>query len=402
VLRYVGSSNVVLAEAALGVLPYTGADALPVLLAEADTDRARVAMYAAGRAIRNASPSRLPALLGAILSGRGKVTSRKEAARLLAAHGPPQAMRTLLEAYQQDGQHRDVRAAIVAAARDRLHTPDSWDILAAASAGSREERMAVLATSPDRLASRDVPRYAVLVADLCRGADREVVNAAYLRLPLWLRYLDEIDELVVDRLTDLDAGHVVPLVAAALDHPGGSVVESALHRLVELDARDTDLGGPARDRRARRRVQEIARGVESWAGRSRTADRAVALRAARWLAGNPPFRAAGCAMLAELVEVRMPDLLELAVPQPVLALRTADRLAARIARERDSLDPVVLVAAAQSLRVREDTAAGLLALAVVRAGVSYGWSAVWRDLLRGLREHPDADVRDEAYAVTMA
>jgi len=27
---------------------------------------------------------------------------------------------------------------------------------------------------------------------------------------------------------------------------------------------------------------------------------------------------------------------------------------------------------------------------------------VWRDLLRELREHPDADVRDEAYAVIMA
>jgi hypothetical protein len=107
-------------------------------------------------------------------------------------------------------------------------------------------------------------------------------------------------------------------------------------------------------------------------------------------------------MLAELVEIRMPDLLELAAPRPILALRTADRLAARISRERESLDPAVLLAAARSLRLRGDTAGGLLALALVRAGASYGWPPVWRDLLRGLREHPDADVRDEAYAVAMA
>ena len=290
----------------------------------------------------------------------------------------------------------------MAAARDRLHTPDSWDILATAAAGTREERMAVLSIAPDRLAGRHRRRYAALIADLCRAPDREVVNATYFRLPPWLRYLDEIGDLVVDRLTDLDAGHVSPLVGATMDHPGAAAAEEALHRLVDLDARDTDAGGPVRDRRARRRVDEIARGVESWAGRSRTADRTVALRAARWLAGNAPFFAAGSGMLAELVEIRMPDLLELAAPRPILALRTADPVAARIARERESLDPAVLVAAAQSLRLRGDLAGGLLALALVRAGKSYGWSPVWRDLLRGLREHPDADVRDEAYSVAMA
>jgi hypothetical protein len=401
-LRYVGSSEVVLAEAALGALPYAGQDALPVLLDHADTDRARVALYAAGRAIRSTPPSRLPALLGGILLAPGKVTSRKEAARLLAAYGPPEAMRTLLDAYRQDGQHRDVRAAIVAAARDRPHTPDSWQILTTASAGTREERMAVLAAAPDRLAARHRPRYAALIVALCRAPDREVVNAAYLRLPSWLRHLDEIGDLVVDRLTDLDATYVPPLVLATMDHPGAAAVETALYRLVDLDARDTDAGGPARDRRARRRVEEIARSVESWADRRRTADRTVALRAARWLAGNAPFFATGSGMLAELVEIRMPDLLELAAPRPVLAQRTADRLAARVARERESLDAAVLVAAAQSLRLRGDLAGGLLALALVRAGESYGWSAVWRDLVRGLRDHPDADVRDEAYAVTMA
>jgi hypothetical protein len=195
---------------------------------------------------------------------------------------------------------------------------------------------------------------------------------------------------------------VGPLVEATMDHPGAAAVEAALFRLVDLDARDTDAGGPVRDRNARRRVDDIARGVESWAGRNRTADRAMALRAARWLAGNAPFFAAGSSMLTELVEIRMPDLLELAAPRPILALRTAERLATRIRREQKSLDPSVLIAAAQSLRLRGDTAGGLLALALVRAGRFYGWSQVWRDLLRGLREHPDADVRDEAYAVSMA
>ena len=39
---------------------------------------------------------------------------------------------------------------------------------------------------------------------------------------------------------------------------------------------------------------------------------------------------------------------------------------------------------------------------LVRHGAGHGWKAPWRDLLIGLRRHPDTDVRQEAYAIEMS
>jgi hypothetical protein len=44
----------------------------------------------------------------------------------------------------------------------------------------------------------------------------------------------------------------------------------------------------------------------------------------------------------------------------------------RAARDRESLEPAILVAAAEALRQRGDTVRGLVALAVTGAGESYG------------------------------
>ncbi|MGH3569814.1 MAG: hypothetical protein ACRDRH_28140, partial [Pseudonocardia sp.] len=86
VLRgFAGAIDVRVAEAALAALAWTDepVDVLPDLLAFADTDRARVAVYAAARCARFVPPERLGTLLAPVLAGR-KVTSRKEAVRLCA------------------------------------------------------------------------------------------------------------------------------------------------------------------------------------------------------------------------------------------------------------------------------------------------------------------------------
>jgi len=59
--RYLDFPNVNLAETALGALAWTGEPdtALPLLLAHIGDDRARVAVYAAGRVARFLPPSRL-------------------------------------------------------------------------------------------------------------------------------------------------------------------------------------------------------------------------------------------------------------------------------------------------------------------------------------------------------
>ncbi|NBH10299.1 hypothetical protein GTY80_44535, partial [Amycolatopsis sp. SID8362] len=82
---FLQDDEVAVVEAALAGLAWTDrpGDALGTLLGYADTDRARVAVYAAGRAARTIPPAELGAALRPVLAGK-KVTSRKEALRLLA------------------------------------------------------------------------------------------------------------------------------------------------------------------------------------------------------------------------------------------------------------------------------------------------------------------------------
>ncbi|SCG72672.1 hypothetical protein [Micromonospora humi] len=407
VRRHLDAPEVPIAEAALGALVHTDRpdEALPVLLRHAEGDRARVALYAAGRAARYVPPSTLAGLLGDVLhTGTAKITSRKEAARLLARHGPPSAMETLHEAYTDPDAHRDVRAAIVSAARQRLRTEASWAILGTAIDGSREERRAVLDAHPYLIPERHRRRYGALVVRACRVADPEIRRAALGRLGDWAPWLDDVTDLVVERLTDLDetlAGIAVPHLLRA----GGDVALGVtLTRLVARDAADDRPGGPDADRPARRRVELLTREVADWSTlRPAGDDRTTLLDAARWLAGRPGFTGAAVGLLVDLGRLdNLDEVAGLCAGRPVLATRTAERVGDRLRALPEWPDPVTLAGTAAGLAGRGDLAGGLFAVALARHGSAFGWKAPWRDLLTGLRRHPDADVREEAYAVDMS
>jgi hypothetical protein len=406
VLRHVDAPEVAIAEAALGALVWTDRpdEALPVLLRYADGDRARVALYAAGRAARHVPPSRLADVLAEVVTGPAKITSRKEAARLLARYGPPRVMATLLDAYTNPDGHRDVRAAIVSAARQRLEAEASWTILRAAVGASREERRAVLSAYPYTIPERHRPRYGALMIEACRAADREVRRAAFGQLGEWSPWLTEITELVVDRLTDLGETMVHIEVANLLKAGGDAVLGAALARLVDRDAADDHPGDPAADRPARRRIELLARGAVVRSGsRPTSADRTALVESARWLAGHPAFTGTATGLLVDLGWLNnLDEIAGLCAGRPVLAIRTAERVGARLRRLREWPDPAVLTGTVARLAVRGDLAGGLFAVALVRHGAGFGWKAPWRDLLVGLRRHPDADVREEAYAVDMS
>ncbi|MEU6076765.1 HEAT repeat domain-containing protein [Micromonospora sp. NPDC047074] len=406
VLRHLDAPEVAIAEAALGALVWTDrpAEALPVLLRYADGDRARVASYAAGRAVRHVPPSRLPDVLGAVLTGPAKITSRKEAVRLLARYGPPQAMATLLDVHTDPDTHRDVRAAAVSAARQRLGSEASWTILRSAIDGSREERRAVLLTYPYTIPERHRPRYGALVVEACRAADREVRRVAFGQLGEWSPWLAGTTELVVDRLTDLDET-IVHIEAAGLLKAGGdAALGAALARLVDRDASDDRPGDPVADRPARRRIALLARGAVVLSGtRPVNSDRTVLVESARWLARQPAFAGTATGLLVDLG--RLDDLDEVAglcAGRPVLAVRCAERVGVRLRGLRERPDPARLADIVARLAGRGDLAGGLFAVALVRHGAGVGWKEPWRDLLHGLRRHPDADVREEAYAVEMS
>jgi hypothetical protein len=410
--RYLDSANVSLAEAALGALPWTDRpeQALPILLAHADDDRARVATYAAGRAARFVPPSHLLPTLAEYALAQGKVTSRKEALRLLARLAVPGAVTVLRQAWQQEGQHRDVYAAVVSAARLRLEDDDAWAILREAATGAREDVLAVLAADAFEVAERHRRAYAEMVVEACRSHDPQAARAAWQAFPGWAQWLPDPDAGVIGRLSDLDDRivwrAVTPTVVALVDAGlGGPVLAEALAELARLEAADPTGGHPERDRPARRRLDELVRQVVAWAVRTAPAsDREVLRAAGRRLAEQPDFTAQAAVLLMHGADIAYADLAEicgLLTDRPATAAHVATALNGRLSRDQTT-QASQLLAVAERLRDRGDLAGGLFATSVAGCGARYGWSTDWRALVAELRRHPVADVRAAALDLTMA
>ncbi len=268
-----GPQRRLLAEAALAALARTDrpADALPELLAHADGERARVAVYAATQASRYAAPSLLAAQLRTVLfAPRAKVTSRKEAARLAAVRLPmPRAAALLTEAYEAPGTHVDVRAAIVAFAGGLLAEEPVWGLLRDAAGAEPVLRTAILRVTPLDLPEPHRERYAGLVREVSSTDDPETATLAFDALARWAPWSPESPTVLADAVTDLTRriswrAAADGLVTAAAGSPrGGRGLQQALRALAEVEtAAATEESGRAdaderRDRPARRRVDHL-------------------------------------------------------------------------------------------------------------------------------------------------
>ncbi|WP_232344101.1 hypothetical protein [Actinoplanes awajinensis] len=402
-LRYADADEVPIAEAALGALVWTDRPdlALPVLLAHAGDDRARVAMYAAARAAKHLPPADLTEPFAALLSGPAKVTSRKEAVRILARYGPPSSIDRLLAVYTAPDQHRDVRAAIAGAARQRLDREASWAILDRAVGGSREERAAVLAAMPYAIPARHRPRYAALVVAACRADDREVRRAAFGVLHHWSRWAGDTTDLLVDRLTDLDEPLAHVQAAILLSGTDYTALGRALARVAEVTDADAR---PGADLPARRRIEVLAKGASALGhALGSDADRSVPLAAIRELAARPGYRPIALTAMLDLGSLEiLVELADRCAGRPVIAARVAERIGRRLRNERAFPSPAVLQELIERLIWREDLAGGLFAVQLVGIGAAHGWAGRWRDLVQALRSHPNPDVRDDALAITMS
>ncbi|MFV2009138.1 MULTISPECIES: hypothetical protein [unclassified Micromonospora] len=447
VARHLDAADVTLAEAALAALAWTDRpdEALPVLLRHVDDDRARVAVYAAGRTARLVAPSTLVATRTDVALGAGKVTSRKQALRLLARFGPPEAFDVVTAAYQREDQHPDVRAAAVAAARQRPDVPASWAILAGAAGvgrpdspvSSRAEVSALLDAPPSTIAEPDRPRYAALVVAATSNPDPEAARLAWMALPAWARWAPELTGLTVAALTDLDDPHrwasAMRVVTRLLDEPAAAAVADgspsaadgsppavdrsplvvAVDALARLDRSDDRPGDPAGDRPARRRLDRLVDAAVRWCrDADPDTDRTAVRAAARTLVGFADLIPQAARLLTHLVPLAAPTappvvaelaaLADLVADRPVLAGRLAETLTDQVRRAEGSWDPAVLTAVVGTLAERGDLAAGLFAVALVRAGDRYGWSPPWRSPLHRLRRHPVPDVRSAALDLAMA
>ncbi|MEU2290954.1 hypothetical protein ACFY9H_09020 [Streptomyces bacillaris] len=419
VRAWVDAPDVVLAEAALAALAHTDrpADTLPDLLAHAGDDRARVALYAAGRAAAHARPSRLRALLAARTApGTGKVTARKEAVRLAAALLPlPDAAAVLADAYAAPGQHPDVRAACVASGAALLGDERMGEVMADAATGDRVLRTAVLRTHPNELDPGHRPRYAKLVRSVCASDDDEVASLGHRALVRWLPWAPGAAMVLVDALTDMDRRGTWSSAAVALAEaaPAGEQAATALNRALTLLAtgETADDAGAERDRPARQRLHALTDALTRRSGPPDRSRRAVLAEAGRTLAGHRDLVPQAVSLLVESLEpasmgadelhAALLELAALHADRPALAARTARTVGkgVQFARGAEAGDPETLLDVVARLAGTGDLAEGLFAAELtVACGRRTEWTGPWRTQLRMLRRHPCGDVRDVAYA----
>jgi hypothetical protein len=338
------------------------------------------------------------------------VTSRKEALRLLARLAVPGAVSVLRQVWGQDGLHRDVRAAVVAAARLRLEDGDAWPILREAATGSREDILALLATHPFDTAQRYRSTYAELIATAGASSDSEAAHAAWRAFPDWAQWLPDPAAGIVTRLTDLDDRQVwraaVTATVALIDADlGGPVLTEALTALATVDTADPTRNDPERDRPARRRLDQLVQDAIHWARRSSpTRDRTAVRDAGQALARHDDFTAQAARLLLHATDVTPADLAEicdLLADRPATAARVATELRDSLIHDQHVAEATLLSTATQ-LRDRGDLTSGLFATGMAWCGATYGWPARWRTLVIQLRQHPAPDVRAAACAIAMA
>ncbi|WP_291419071.1 hypothetical protein, partial [Actinophytocola sp.] len=391
---WVGDPEVAVAEAALSALAWTDepAGVLDDLLAHADTDRARVAVYAVTRCARFVPPQRLGSALHRALTST-KVTSRKEAVRLLAAHHAPGATTTLASVWHEPDQHRDVRRAVVSAARWCL--PDAWPLLEAAASSEHAVATAVLDIDPYTLAERHRPRYASMVHTVADAAEPDTARLGLTTLANWARWDEAGTAMLVGRVADLTNTASWREALTAL--VAGCTATEDPAPLVAVVTRLLATADPAptadRDLPARQRVRAMSDLVQ------RNAHAAPGLRAAvsalaGALAAHPTLRGP----MIDLAVTAVP--FEPGADGPAALGRVADladepRWAwqAHRAVQRRLSGRVAKLPQAHLYELATRTTP-LLALAIAsRAGPEAGWPAHWRELVTGLREHEDADVR---------
>ncbi|MEU4602143.1 hypothetical protein AB0F43_04100 [Kribbella sp. NPDC023972] len=414
--QFLRSDDVLLQEAALSGLAWTNRPdvALPLLLAHASDDRARVAMYAASRAARYVRPSLLPGLLQPVLAGLGaKITSRKEAVRLLGELRAPGAGAVLTEAWPS--AHRDVRAAIASTVSQYLlYDPAAWAVLeqavhdSAATAVVLTERRAYAVPVVYR------SRYADLLIAVTTRTEPEVVGHALAALQGWARHNRAAARVCADFIIDLTRRNglwgtaVASLVGIVATNPDDGLDElvDVVRLLVRLES-DPDLPNAAadRDHPARQRLSYLVKQLtEQLSGRSAKV-RQLLKQVAAELTG-PDFlhlhlqllvtSLQGSQLAEELAAVR-----RTVVDNPIAAHFAADLLRHRLTATESTWTPSSLLEVTTNLVHSDDLTSGLFAHTLLAtAAPRAGWASEWRTLLQTLRTHPSPPIRHQALDLT--
>ncbi len=404
------SSDVVIQEAALGAIVLTDspAAALPILVQNLDSDRARVAMYAMPRLARLTLRADFVNALAALLEADHlKVTVHKEVLRLLGQAGSAEAV-VLLEREWGKALHRDVRIAALHAARSLLAQPIAWEILHdGAQSESASVAKAVVQVPVFTVASRYRRRYLDLMMASADHEDPEVRGAFFGALRSGWGLVDlpmavDVAGRVIARLDEVDPWRsaLAMLPAAARSSAEHPQVLALIEELL-LMAQDATPAG-VRDQMAHQRLVAVLSTLEQGRHPHQLVlmkEVAACLRAERdWWGQGAAMDIAGT-QNSDLADT-MIELL-IAVPTALSVVHLVD--AGRRAADLSSRAWTVEEAQAAIVELCFHSAAGrLLAVAMVAVFAGkFGWGDFWIERIGTLRNDDDIDVRTAARSVWM-
>ena len=404
---HLASADVVRVEAALGGLAWTDTPqhAVARLAQFAGDDRARVAIYAITRCSRFVPPADLASPLAAILqSPSSKVTSRKEAIRLIAHHRPPGAFDQLASLSTDQGLHRDIRIALGRAMREFLEDVQAWTLLEGLSVSGRDEARSLLETHPDQIADVHRTRFAVLVLSLAGHPDPVVRQEAFVALPDWAPWAPTAAAAAAAHVADLESGSSWRYAVQALtllfrDGLAGTTTRGLLNALASISPNDAP---PDRDLPARQRLEVLVHGIVGLPARDRDRLRDDLMLCVGALASQPTLLSHRVSLLLAVADWTnaVPVLVAIAeqlLTRPGSIDGAAHGLRAALDRDQATWTSDQLETVADHLSRRAEPAFLALALAVITtAGVRAGWPDQWRERLDGLRVIDNPDIAEAA------
>ena len=412
---YLASDDVVRLEAALAALAWTDrpGDALITLLSYAGGDRARVAVYAATRAARFVPAGALGvALAGVLDADDAKITSRKEALRLLGIHRPPGSLDTLLWLGHQDDLHRDLRITIGRSVRAFLDDERAWGVLDRLAAGDADQARSLLETPPDLLARRHRARFGALVVGVTAHPDRLARQSAFSVLAPWAPYAPAAPAAATGCLDDLAGGDAwrtaaTALVAMVADGDGADELAAFVAAAARTPDDPEHDAGPERDLPRRQRLTTVVHQLAGlpYEDRSRLRSRLAALAAS--LDVDATLRPAAVALSIAAIDWADPtdglrSLVDRVAGRPLVAAGIGGPLGAALHRDRARWGPDACADAVDAILAdgAGDAGAALVALAVIEAaGARVGWDDAWRARLRERRADDDVEVATAARSV---
>ncbi|WP_409055638.1 hypothetical protein [Streptomyces sp. SYP-A7185] len=369
--------------------------------------RGRAAMASVRRLLQAVPDPQAAALLAPVACAPdAPVGSRKEAVRALGALTGAAAFEALLAAWDAPRQHRDVRAVLARHLLPAIDRPAVADrLVGAADEPAVREAVVHARVGPVRETAGEA--YADFLARLVREGDAETVVAACRALPAWFTPrssgpMRAVADVVTDPGRPRREGEVAARQLAWF--PPGPVGEQLLKDTV-------------------RRLQELA-GTPDPTVRAgmlrRLSGLGEALRVPRGSAQT--LRVADALALSLHAVGLYADEAALTWDTSLTAMRHGEHSAARwqrlldLVEERPQRLPLgggfnpdvptpraraAFLAATRLLRERGTPVAGVMAVALVRAGGrAASWDATWRGELEALRGHADHDTALAAFLLT--